>query len=290
MAEFKSFANKEDLLRMLDKIPQFSVTVAKVIKLSGDPNASPKQIIHAISLDPELTARVLKLINSSYFGVTSKIVSLQRAVVMLGMNTIKNVAISSSVLSKIKLRGNFKWYTNSEFWEHCLACAVASKMIAAKIGISMQQREEFFIAGLLHDIGKVIFLQYLTEDFSVIEDPDFAPGEKKSDIELREFGVDHAELGSIMAERWKLPERLSEAIHQHHNPVMDGGEMDQVKAAVHLADVACNRMGIGIKKALDLNAVSDGTWSALSIKPCEPEVFLEGIEQKVDEAKVFLSS
>ena len=151
MAEFKSFANKEDLLKMLDKIPQFSVSVSKVITLSGDPNAPPKEIIHAISLDPELTARVLKLINSSYFGVTSKIVSLQRAVVMLGMNTIKNVAISTSVLSKIKLRGNFKWYSNSEFWEHCLACAVASKMIAAKIGVSVQQREEFFIAGLLHD-------------------------------------------------------------------------------------------------------------------------------------------
>ncbi len=290
MAEFESFANKEDLLQMLDKIPEFSVTVSKVIKLSGDPNVAPKKIIHAISLDPELTARVLKLINSSYFGVTSKIASLQRAVVMLGMNTIKNVAISTSVLSKIKLRGNFKWYTNSEFWEHCLACAVASKMIAAKIGISVQEREEFFIAGLLHDIGKVIFLQYLPDDFSVTEDPDFAPGENKSGIEAKEFGIDHAELGSVMAERWKLPAQLCEAIHQHHNPVMDGSEMDRVKAAVHLANVTCNRMGLGIKKAHDLDAVSEGTWKALSIKPCEPEVFLGGIRQKIDEAKVFLSS
>lgn len=290
MAEFKSFANKEDLLKMLDKIPQFSVTVSKVIKLSSDLNSPPKEIIHAISLDPELTARVLKLINSSYFGMTSKIVSLQRAVVMLGMNTIKNVAISSSVLSKIKLRGNFKWYSNSEFWEHCLACAVASKMIAAKIGVSMQQREEYFIAGLLHDIGKVIFLQYLTEDFSVSEDPDYALGVKKSDIEEKEFGVDHAELGSVMAERWKLPERLCEAIHQHHNPVMDGGDMDQVKAAVHMANIACNRMGIGIKKEVELDTITDGTWKALSIKPCDPEAFLEGIVEKVDDAKVFLSN
>ena len=290
MVEFKSFANKEDLLGMLDKVPQFSVTISKVITLSGDPNASPKEIIRAISLDPELTAKVLKLINSSYFGVASKIVSLQRAVVMLGMNTIKNVAISSSVLSKIKLRGNFKWYTNSEFWEHCLACAVASKMIAAKIGISMQHREEYFIAGLLHDIGKVIFLQYLSDDFSIVEDPDFAPDEKKSAIELREFGIDHAELGSIMAERWKLPERLCTAIQQHHAPVMDGGETDQVKAVVHLADIACNRIGIGIKKDVALDAISPDAWKVLSIKPGEPESLIKGVEEKINDAKVFLSN
>jgi putative nucleotidyltransferase with HDIG domain len=290
MVDFKSFANKDDIVRMLDKIPQFSVTVSKVIQLSSDPNASPKEIIHAISLDAELTAKVLRLVNSSYFGVTSKIVSLQRAVVLLGMNTIKNVAISSSVLSKIKLRGSFKWYTNSEFWEHSLGCAVASKMLAAKMGVSMQQREEFFISGLLHDIGKVIFLQYLADDFSLIEDPSYSPGMKKTDIESREFGINHAELGSLMAERWKLPPVLSEAILEHHDPVMAGGDVDKVKAAVHIANAACNRMGIGIKKNVELDSISGDAWNTISIEPGEPEALFEGLEEKVNEAKIFLSN
>ena len=290
MSEFMSNANKNDIISMLDKVPQFSVTVSKVIQLSADPNSQPKEIIHAISLDPELTAKVLRLINSSYFGVAAKIVSLQRAVVMLGMNTIKNVAISTSVLSKIKLKSNFKWYSNSEFWEHSLACAVAAKMLSIKMGISAQQREEFFIAGLLHDIGKVIFLQYLSDDFSVIEDPEYSRGEIKSDLETREFGVNHAELGCMLAEKWKLPTVLVDAIAQHHHPVLQGDDTDRVKAAVHLSNAACNNMGIGISKSVDMGAIKDEIWDAVSLKPADLEQILDGLKNRVDEAKVFLSN
>ncbi|MFQ5431830.1 MAG: HDOD domain-containing protein [Nitrospinota bacterium] len=281
---------RESIIKMLDKIPRFSATVTKVIQLSNDPGASTKEIVHAISLDPELTAKVLGLINSSYYGISSKIISLQHAAVMLGIGTIKNIAISTSVLSKLLFKDRFNRYSYSEFWEHNLACAAACKILAGKIGIPEKHREEYFIAGLLHDIGKVIFLKFYPEDYSCIEDPDCLPEKSRSDLEYEAFGIGHSELGSMMADRWKLPALLSQVIRQHHDPVFDGSDFDQIKAAVHISDIFCNKIGIGIQKRTDMDLLTDESWKIMKLPPDKPEALLGDLEDKVNEAKVFLAT
>ncbi len=283
--------SKNDLINMIDKLPAFSATVAKIIQLSSDPRALPKDIIHTISIDPVLTAKVLRLINSAYFSVPFKVVSLNRAVVMLGLNTIKNVAIGSSVMSKIKMRKDFKWFSNDEFWEHSLGCGVAAKMLAEHMGIPAQNREEYFIAGLLHDIGKVILVQYMPEEFSrLLDNYKDSPELPETTMETEEFGINHAELGSHMAEKWKLPAVLKEAIIQHHEPVFVGDELDKIKAAVHLADITCNNIGIGMKKQVDMDIIRKDVWQKLSASPDSIEKIFEGLEEKVSDAKVFLTT
>ncbi|GMT42348.1 MAG: histidine kinase [bacterium] len=280
--------SKENIVKMIDGLPAFSATVAKVIKLSSDPKAAPKDIIHAISIDPVLTAKVLRLINSAYFGVPFKVVSLNRAVVMLGLNTIKNVAIGSSVLTKVKMSRNFKWFTNDEFWEHSLGCGVGARILAAHIGVPAQNREEYFIAGLLHDIGKVVLIQNLPEEFSRLADPGYSPEDARTSLETKEFGINHAELGSLMAQKWKLPGLLAEAIVQHHAPVFEDNELDMIKAAVHLSDIACNNMGVGIKKYVDMDIIKEEIWKKLSVDPDKLENIFDSLNEKVAEAKVFL--
>ena len=282
--------NRESIVKMLEKIPQFSAAVTKVLQLSNDPETSAKDIVRAISLDPELTAKVLGLVNSSYFGISRKIISLQHAAVLLGIGNIKNVALSTSVLSKLEFKGDFKWFTDAEFWEHNLACAAGCKILAGKIGIPKKDHESFFIAGLLHDIGKVVFLKYFPKDYSNTEDPDYLPEKNKSDVESEEFGINHAELGSMMAERWKLPEPLCEVIRQHHDPVFDGGELDQMKAAVHISDTFCNKMGIGIQKRTNMDLINKETWKIMKLGSDDLEALFGDLENKVNEAKVFLAN
>lgn len=282
--------NREYIVKMLDKIPQFSAAVTKVIELSNDPDSSAKDIVHAISLDPELTAKVLGLVNSSYFGISRKIISLQHAAVLLGIGNIKNVALSTSVLSKLEFRGSFKWYSHNEFWAHNLACAVACKILAGKIGIPKKDHEGFFIAGLLHDIGKVIFLKYFPEDYSNVEDPDYLPGKNKSDVESEEFGINHAQLGAMMADRWKLPAILSEVISQHHDPVFDGSEIDQIKAAVHISDMFCNQVGIGIQKRVDMHSINREIWKVMKLEPDDLEELFADLDNKVNDARLFLAN
>ncbi len=282
--------SREQIIAHIDKLPSFSMTVAKIMKLSNDPKSSPKDIILAISLDPSMTAGVLGLINSAYFGMREKVVSLNRAVIMLGMNTIKNVAIGSAVVSSIKMRNNFKWFTGDQFWEHSLAVAVGAKMLAGKMGVSSQDRDEYFVAGLLHDIGKVVFVQYMADDYAEVTAPDYKSGVVKSQVEGVEFGINHAELGGLIATKWELPPQLIESIRDHHNPVFTGTPVDKVKAAVHLADFYCNQREIGIKKRVGMELGSVEAWDQIGLKEKEGGDVFSDLENKVEEAKVFLKN
>ena len=279
---------KEEIVKHIDQIPAFSATVTKVIQLSNDPNSQPKDFIHAISVDPSLTAKILRLISSAYFGVPTKVVSLSRAVVMLGINTVKNVAISYSMISSVKMRNDFVWFTSDQFWEHSLACAVASKMIAEKMGIPIQMREEYFIAGLLHDIGKIIFVQYFPDIYAKVLDPGLREGELRSKLEVEEFGLSHAELGSMMAKKWKLPSLLSDTIAEHHKLVLSGDSYDRIKAAVHVADHVCNEQRLGIENNMEMELLNPEAYKVLGISEEEMVDLFVNLREIVEEAKVFL--
>ncbi|MDH5542547.1 MAG: HDOD domain-containing protein [Nitrospinota bacterium] len=280
---------REEIVKHIDQIPAFNATVSKVIQLSNDPNSQPKDFIHTISIDPSLTAKILRLISSAYFGVPTKVVSLSRAVVMLGINTVKNVAISYSMISSVKMRNDFVWFTSDQFWEHSLACAVASKMIAAELGIPVQAREEYFIAGLLHDIGKIIFVQHFPDAYAKILDPENRKGELRSQLEIEEFGLSHAELGSLMAKKWRLPDLLSDTIAGHHKLALSGDSYDRIKAAVHIADYVCNEMKLGIENNVEMEDLDTRAYEVLGKNEEEIRELFADLRDTVEEAKVFLT-
>jgi HD-like signal output (HDOD) protein len=279
---------KENVVKHIDSIPAFNATLAKVIQLSRDPKSQTKDLIHTISIDPNLTAEVLKLINSAYFGLSGKVFSLSRAVVMLGINTVKNIAISSSLISTLKMRDDFLWFTSDEFWEHSLGCAVGSKMVAEHLNIRAQEREEYFIAGLLHDLGKLILVQHYPDEYSRLLDPDNAGGKTRSELETEEFGLTHAELGSMMVKNWRLPEALSDTIGCHHKIALSGDSYDKIKVAVHIADFECNKREIGIKNSAGREMLDPKAYGILNIDEGKVDKLFENLEQQVKNAKVFL--
>jgi len=279
---------KDDIVKHIDSIPAFNTTIAKVIQLSGDPQSQTKDLIKTISIDLSLTAEILKLINSAYFGLAGTVFSLNRAVVMLGMNTVKNVAISSSLISSLKMRDDFLWFTSGEFWEHSLGCAVGSKIIAEHLNIKVQEREEYFIAGLLHDIGKLVLVQHFPDEYSKLLDPDNFQGKSRSELENAEFGISHATLGSMMAKNWKLPDSLADTIGCHHKLVLSGEGYDKIRTAVHVADYECNKREIGIKNSCEQEKLDPRAYDELGLNEEKVSKIFNDLEEQVENAKVFL--
>ena len=284
MAEIET----KEILDFVDKMPGFSPAVLKIISLANDPKANPGDIVNAISMDPVLTAKILRLVNSAYFGPGRNIASLNRAVIMLGFNTIKNIALSVSVATALSIRGDFKWFTNDEYWEHCLGCALAARMLAKATGVGPLQVEEFFVAGLLHDIGKAVMIQRYGAECQRIYDPEQAPGRPRHELERESFGISHARLGGLIAQRWKFPESLSTAISFHHAPMEAPEDHRHLALIVHVANYTSHHLKIGIQTPANLDNISEKAREAFDMPADEIIETTTGLSEAVEDAKVFL--
>jgi len=276
------------LFEMIEQMPAFSSTVTKVISLANNPGSSPSDLVNTITTDPVLTAKLLKLINSAYFGLRQPVVSLHRAVIMLGFNTVKNVTLSISVAGTIKVKDNFKWFTRDEFWEHSLGCAVAAKALALRAGVSPLEVEEYFIGGLLHDIGKTLLIQAFAGQCEEIYDPAFQPGVNKETLEKKSFGVTHAELGGAIARHWKFPGSLVSAISGHHGAPDGGDDHKNLRLIVLLANHQCNVRKITTHPLVIPDSIPGELWSQMPLGPEEADESLEQLVETLEKAKVFL--
>ncbi len=200
-----------------------------------------------VSRDPGLTAQVMKLVNSPYMGIKGGVGSLDDAVVYLGVDTIKNMAISASVLTAFKGHGPAGDFSMDRFWFHSFFCAVAAKKIAQETGVN--DPDEAFLAGLLHDIGKLVLRLNFSEITSeMAKEKSAGAGNKKaapdqkSTVEIeKSVGLPHAEVGGMLARKWRLGSLLADAIHYHHAKESEAIEAFPLVGIVWLA----NRIGKG---------------------------------------------
>jgi HD-like signal output (HDOD) protein len=228
------------------RMPSLSTTVMKVLETCNNPNASPNDLNRVISLDPVLTGQVLKLINSAYYSLPCPITSLTRAIIMLGLNTVKNLALSYAILGTLRHKSAFRAIPMNDFWAHCLCVGVTAKYVAMLKGASLSEREDYFIAGLLHDLGKIPLNKQFPDDYFKVIDMT-----RKEQIHLLEaenaiFGFDHCLIGKMIGEKWKLGLTLLESLSCHHHPSDASLPNRLFVAVVALADIFANMMKIGI--------------------------------------------
>ncbi|MCE5271635.1 HDOD domain-containing protein [bacterium] len=239
--------DRERLKRITQTIinlPTLPTIVAKMLEIIDDPRSSARSLTRLINTDQVLTARILKLANSSFYGFPNPISTINLAVVVLGFETIKNLGLSVSVISRFaRARTDGELLDYSRFWEHCVGVGVASRMLARMHGLRAIESEAF-VAGLIHDIGKVILSQYQTDRYS--ESLQIAREEQMliARAEERVFEANHTEVGSWLARRWNLPETLVEAIRLHHVP-LTARIRPELCAIVHFADILARAARIG---------------------------------------------
>ncbi len=216
----------------VEKMPSLSTTVGKVLEICSRPDTAPNDLNKVISLDPVLTGQVLKLINSAYYSLVNKVTSLTRAIIMLGLNTVKNLALSTAIIRCVGQAKKSKSLPIKDFWAHSIGVGVMAKLLAAEQGVPLGEREEYFVAGLLHDLGKIPFGDEYTEVLAQV-----AKVQQPLNIQEHELmGFDHEEVGEMIAAKWKLNDVLTDAIRHHHDVVQAAPEHQSLVATVALAD------------------------------------------------------
>ena len=208
--------NQEKILTLVDKMPAFPKSAHRIIELSNDINCAPRDLVEVIEHDPVLTLKTLKLVNSSYFGLAKEITSVKHGVVYLGINTIKNVALSVAAIGALPKDNKADFDMNAFLW-HSLLTGVVAKLIIKKKNGTNADMSNAFVAGLLHDIGKVVFVQFLAEEFKecLLQSRAFETPCYEAEEEL--IGIHHAEIGGLVIEKWQLPMELADSIRFHHS-------------------------------------------------------------------------
>ncbi|WP_420265263.1 HDOD domain-containing protein [Candidatus Magnetominusculus dajiuhuensis] len=277
---------KKVILSYIEKVPALSPTIAKIVQLTSSDTSSAVDLVQAIKLDPALTVKVLNLINSSYFGMPQEVTSINRAIILLGMNTIKNLALSAEVLSSFN-PSKGALFNVDKFWQHSLACAISSKLIAQRIIKDPVKREEFFIAGLIHDIGKIFFIKHFPRDYlSMVKK--VGSSDSLNHKERLLFTMDHAEVGGLIAEKWALPPDLVASIRLHHERTVKG-ETSFLPASVYISNLYCKTNGYGDDiGAMVAKETDDQDWGRLNLHKVDEAEILSCLPEKVEEAKVFL--
>lgn len=217
-------------------LPTLPTVVSKMIQLIDNPKTSAASLAKLISTDQALTARILKLANSAYYGFPREISTVNMAIVVLGFNTVKDMGLSLSVFDAFKNLKDTENFDVARFWEHSVACGIASRMLSRNY--RTRYAGEAFVAGLLHDIGKVILNQYFHDEFiEIIKSA--ASGKSFEVSEMEIIGTGHAQIGAWLAEKWNLPDIISESILYHHNP-WNAPKEKLFVATITLADYLCH--------------------------------------------------
>ncbi|TKB28614.1 HDOD domain-containing protein [Desulfopila sp. IMCC35006] len=227
---------RRDIERFINKMPSLSTTVGKVMEICSRTDASPNELNKVISLDPVLTGQVLKLINSAYYSLINKVTSLTRAITMLGMNTVKNMALSTAIIRSVAGAKKSKALPTTKFWAHSIGAGVSAKMLGEVKGMAVMEREELFLAGLLHDLGKVPFGDEYIEVLQIAREEQLPLYQ----VEMEVMGIDHQEVGLMIADKWKLNQVITGCIGSHHQIATLTGDLGQQMALVALGNMYSN--------------------------------------------------
>jgi putative nucleotidyltransferase with HDIG domain len=272
----------------IERMPSLPTTVSKILQLCNDPKTSPTDLNKLISLDPVLMGRVMKLINSAYYSLSTKITSLVRAIIMLGINTVKNLALSTAVLTQIGGTKNFQALNMEGFWRHSICVGVTAKLIAKKMKVNPQDLEEFFIAGLLHDIGKVPLNNRLSKEYFEA----FAESERRRiPLYLAEqslFELDHGDVGKLIIINWKLSEDIRDVVEYHHKFFAYEGKHQLMVYTVAAANYFANVNEIGFAGDRYPEPIKDDVLSFLEITWDYLDSLEEEIRDAIQKAQIFL--
>ena len=281
--------DKNEIRHQLDKIdniPTLPTIAMQVNTLIQDYDTSIKKISSVIENDQAIVAKILKLVNSAFFGLRSKVGNIPHAITLLGFNTVRNAVISVSVINTLSNIPDMEEFKISDFWTHSISVAVASKHIAETT--RLHNPDDCFIAGLLHDIGKLILINNFESLFTEIwklkrdEKITFFEAEKKLD------SMNHAQIGGYLASRWKLPVDLSDTIARHHSISQRAIDINLLKI-IHSADLIINNIDIPEQFSFERFNIPDDIASPITKDYQLPDDWLKVLLTDIDEACRFFT-
>jgi len=264
-------------LREAKNLPTLPGIVNKLTKMADDPETTTEQMGKVISKDHILAAKLLKLVNSAFYGFPQRISSLSSAIILLGFNVVKSLIISASIFEVMEDQ-------DVELWEHSLGCAVVCSVIAKRLGVS--EPEEVSTAGLIHDIGKVAIKMELAAEYKQINKMMLKDNISMQQAELAILGLDHAEAGGWLTKNWNLPNKLIEPVSCHHDPRKAKDEQLN-SAIIHFSDLLIRGMGYGHAGDDKVPMLSKRAWQLLDLSPEDLDEIIDEVEENLWDVKGF---
>ncbi len=264
-------------LREVKNLPTLPGIVAKLSRMAEDPDTTTEQMGKLISKDHILSAKLLKLVNSAFYGFPQKISSLSSAIILLGFNVIKSLIISASIFELMET-------SDLELWEHSLGTAVIANVMAKRLGIN--DPEEVSTAGLIHDIGKVAIKMELPAEYDKICNLVEMKQISFLEAELLVLGIDHSEVGGWLAKSWFLPKKLVEPIAHHHHPKKATDET-LACAILHFSDVLIRGLGYGHGADIWVPPLSKKAFEELGVGADDFDEILDEVDEKLWDVKGF---
>ena len=269
------------ILKSIQTLPPFPVTIQKVMALAGDPDSSLTELAAVIRLDQAITANILRICNSAYFGLRRPVDNVGDAIMHMGKKNVLRAVMAAGLSRYFRTAKGYD-VKGGDLWEHAVAVALMAQICAAKI--SSPDDPRLFTAGVLHDIGKMVMGEFVHEAWEKIQE--LTERQQYSFLEAEEevLGVNHAVLGGEIALIWKFPDEILKAIAFHHRPdlLADG---DVVPWIVYLSNQVCHVMGIGVgTDALAYRAVGDVA-GRFQLKQRDLEDMMARLHRSMQEAR-----
>ena len=232
----------DKIVKRIHDLPTLPLVYKRVSDLLRNPYTSASDVAAVVSEDQVITTKLLRLVNSAHYGFPEKVETINRAVSLVGMQAVKDLVLATTVMDLFHDHQLENW-TTAEFWRHSLGVGVTTSALAKTLGYG-EEAEEYFVAGLIHDIGKIVWMEHFhVELYEVLA----LAHEKRItmfEAEQKVMNFTHARAGRMLAKRWGLPDRLVETIAWHHDPRL-AEKYPRYAATVHIADAVANGMHLG---------------------------------------------
>ncbi len=274
-------ARLKELVAEITDVAVLPAVFRHIMEVVNDPDANAADLKAVVECDPALTSRVLKRVNSAYFGLRSRVSNLQMAISLLGFTAIRNLALTVSVSDMFQEDRVVASYSRSGLWEHMVCVALCSRMIARRTMIA--EFEDAYLGGLLHDIGIVLLDRHVHDGF--LRAVNLAGPELELRFcERKAIGFDHADLGGAIADKWRFPESIVETIRWHHAPHRADPDSRAMTCAVGLADFLCGQKGRGPIAIKAKPRMHPSLLTELNLSRDDLRVLWEDIDEEIEAA------
>lgn len=262
---------------------------AKIIELVESPSSTARDMHEVIKTDPALSARVLKVVNSAFYGLPGQVASVDRAIVLLGLTAVKNIAIAASVSRLFKGQQVGAGFSAKDLWRHSVAVGTAGRIIARKIG-QTSAADEVFLAGLIHDLGILVERQALPDKLTMVVERCVAGGGTFLELEQEVIGADHQAFGAALTAKWKFPKNLRAVVGLHHCPERLSPELRTFGGMIRVADVMACQYKLGFPLTAAHDELTDEMLGVVGLTQDDVPPLVEQLQSAVDAAEASLGS